>query len=89
MRKLLIVLVMASMILFAGFVTISADGGHPPYACGKIDKVVHSPYGYDIVYKTTNCGNCVMVKMVDGRKVEWKFCFEDSKSWKEIPKRDQ
>jgi hypothetical protein len=31
----------------------------------------------------------VMVKMTDGRMLEWKYCEEDSRSWKDIPKRDQ
>jgi len=89
MKKLLVILVAISMILSAGFGSVVADSGHPPYACGKIVKVVHSPYGYDVVYKTTGCGKCVMVKMVDGKKIEWRYCSEDSRSWKEIPKKDQ
>jgi hypothetical protein len=89
MKRFLVLLAVISLILTAGFGTALADGKHPPYACGKINKVVHSPYGYDIMFKTTGCGKCVMIKMVDGRKVEWKYCGEDSRSWKDIPKRDQ
>lgn len=89
MRKLLVVLAVVSLILSAGPGLALADGAHPPYACGMVNKIVHSPYGYDVMYKTTGCGKCIMVKMIDGRKVEWRYCFESSRDWKDIPKKDQ
>jgi hypothetical protein len=89
MKKLLVILAAVSLILTAGSGLVLANGEHPPYACGMIDKVVHSPYGYDIVFKTTGCGKCVMIKMIDGRKMEWKYCQEDHTNWRDIPKKDQ
>lgn len=86
MKRFLVVLAVVSLILSAGSGIALADN---MWECGVVDKIVHSPYGYDVMFRTSDCGKCVMVKMVDGRKTEWKFCGEDSKSWRDIPKRDQ
>lgn len=86
MKKFLVVLAVVSLILSAASGVALADD---PWKCGKIDKMVQSPYGYDVLYRSTFCGKCVMVKMVDGRMMEWKYCNEDQNSWKPIPKRDQ
>jgi hypothetical protein len=87
MKRFLIVLAVVSLILSAASGVALADD---PWKCGVVDKVVASPSGdYDVVFRSTNCGSCVMVKMTDGRMLEWKYCEEDSRSWKDIPKRDQ
>ena len=87
MKRFLVVLAVVSLILSAASGVALADD---PWKCGVVDKVVASPSGdYDVVFRSTNCGNCVMVKMKDGRMLEWKYCEEDSRSWKAIPKRDQ
>ena len=87
MKRLLVVLAVVSLILTAASGMALADD---PWKCGVVDKVVASHSGdYDVVFRSTNCGNCVMVKMKDGRMLEWKYCEEDSKSWKDIQKRDQ
>ena len=86
MKRFLIVLAVVSLILSAASGAALASD---MWKCGVVDKVVSSPYGYDVVFRTTDCGKCVMVKMKDGRMLEWKFCEDDSKSWKDIPKRNQ
>ena len=88
MKRLLVVLAVVSLILSAASGVALADD--TPWKCGVVDKVVASPSGdYNVVFRSTQCGNCVMVKMKDGRMLEWKYCEEDSRSWKAIPKRDQ
>lgn len=87
MKRLLVFLAVVSLILTAAFGVALADD---PWKCGVVDKVVESPSGdYDVVYRSTTCGKCVMVKMKDGRMLEWKYCGEDNRSWKDVPKRDQ
>jgi hypothetical protein len=87
MKKILVILAVVSLILSAATGMVFADD--KPWQCGEVYKAVHSPYGYDVVFRSTHCGKCVMVKMKDGRMIEWKYCSEDSRSWRDIPTENQ
>jgi hypothetical protein len=90
MKKLIIFLAVLSVILFTVF------GTHTPASSQSnldrymiVEKMVHSPYGYDVLYLHTLTGKCYMVRMENGRYIEWKRCGEDGHSWTPIPKENQ